>query len=116
MFNHTFLLDNGRLAGHWLPFIARGQPLGVVFNPLVGMKLVGTFACYPGLHMLHEIATQGGGPLIPVWNVPGCAIVSPLSALAAGPPAAAGRLRKLYLTQPDSRGGRPGRKDRRSVV
>ncbi len=29
------------------------------------MKLVHTFACYPGLHMLHEIATQEGGPLIP---------------------------------------------------
>ncbi len=58
-----------------------------------GMKLVDTFACYPGLHMLHEIATQGGGPLIPVWNVPGWDIVSPLAAIKAGLPAAAGRLR-----------------------
>ena len=69
------------------------------------MKLVDTFACYPGLHMLHEIATQGGGPLIPVLNVPGWDIVSPLAALEAGLPAAAGRLRELCQTQPDSRAG-----------
>lgn len=24
------------------------------------MTLVDTFACYPGLYLLHEIATQGG--------------------------------------------------------
>ena len=50
------------------------------------MELVDTFACYPGLHMLHEIATPGGGPLIPVWTVPGWAIMAPLAALAAGTP------------------------------
>jgi hypothetical protein len=81
----------------------------------VWMKLVDTFACYPGLHMLHEIATQGGGPLIPVWNLPGWDIVSPLAALEAGPPAAAGRLRELCHTQPDSRGWTPPRTEGQAV-
>ncbi len=65
------------------------------------MELVDTFACYPGLHMLHEIATPGGGggPLIPVWTVPGWAIVAPLAALAAGTPEATGRLRELCQSE-----------------
>ena len=71
------------------------------------MELVDTFACYPGPHMLHEIATPGGGPLIPLWTVPGWSIVAPLAELAAGTPEATGRLRELCQSQPDSRGWTP---------
>jgi len=68
---------------------SRGQD-GLIGNLLPAasfeawMTLVDTFACYPGLYLLHEIATQGGGSLIPVWDVPGWDIVSPLAALEAG--------------------------------
>ncbi len=51
------------------------------------------FACYTGLYLLHELAMQGGSSLIPVWNVLGWDIVSPLAALAAGTTEAAERLR-----------------------
>ena len=71
------------------------------------MQLVDNFACYPGLYLLHEIATQGGSSLIPVWNVPGWDIVSPLAALEAGTPEAAEHLRVLCQSQPDCRGWTP---------
>ena len=70
------------------------------------MELVDTFACYPGPHMLHD-RQAGGGPLIPVWAIPGWAIVAPLAELATGTPEAMGRLRELCQSQPDSRGWTP---------
>ena len=90
----------------------RGQE-GLIGNLLppasleVWTQLVDNFACYPGPYMLHEIATQGGSSLIPVWSVPGWDIVSPLAALAAETPEATEYLRELCRSQPISRGWTP---------
>ena len=53
-------MEDGRVVGG----LQHGQE-GLIGNLLLAasldawMKLVDTFACFPGLHMLHEIATQG---------------------------------------------------------
>ena len=56
--------------------LPRGQD-GLIGNLLPAasledwMTLVDTFACYPGLYLLHEIATQGGGLTHPCVECPG---------------------------------------------
>ena len=68
------------------------------------MQLVDTFSCYPGPRLLYKFVPEGGESLIPLWEVPGWAVLANLGMLGTSSRVTEDRrlrLRDLCRTRPD---------------
>ena len=78
-------MEDGWRVGGWEDGTA-----GLIGNRLTESKLekwlrvVDSFACYPGPRMFYELVPEGEEYIIPVWEVPGWKVTSNLKALSGG--------------------------------